>query len=558
MIQQLLGRGDELRASAVPLSRIVAFGSSLELALLQLVGLVVLGVACANVAGLLIARQQAERHLIGMRAVLGARVRDLVALPLMDVAPLVMVGTALGLIFAVRTAPVAGAYLGTAMPGWAQPQVDSTVVIVTLVVAAIVSAAIALAPAREFFRADLRSWIQTGTLATAGSKQARTRQQILVGAQIGISTTLLVIAAVLVVNLAKLGADNERMQRQGMLRAPLSVPQGRDPNRLAEAVIERLRSEPGITGASTAKSATAGSRPRSVAIDDVPLAGATRIIGYQVGPRFSTVRQEGITAGRDLTDEEILGNADNVVVINEKMAQTLWRASTPLGRRVRFADDEPWRVVVGVRRNSAVTGSERVAGDAANAAPTYWIPGIASGARTFSLVVVTAPDADRFVPAVSKAIEKIAPNAVTMLLTDTRVMAARKEARVRTILLAVLASFALVMAVIGIGTLVAFSTSLRSREFGIRTAMGATAHMIAGEVVRDALRMSARGLLLAAVGTVGAYFAFIPMLYFNAKIFDWRIAAGAMGLMTLLIVVVSVVPAVRAARMNPANVLRGE
>lgn len=114
------------------------------------------------------------------------------------------------------------------------------------------------------------------------------------------------------------------------------------------------------------------------------------------------------------------------------------------------------------------------------------------------------------------------------------------------------------MSVVGVGSLVAFSTGLRNREFGIRTAMGATAARIANEVVRDALRMSAKGMLLAAVGTIGAYFAFIPMLYFNAKIFDWRIAAGAVVAMTLLIIAASVMPAVRAAKLNPANVLRGD
>jgi ABC-type antimicrobial peptide transport system permease subunit len=143
-----------------------------------------------------------------------------------------------------------------------------------------------------------------------------------------------------------------------------------------------------------------------------------------------------------------------------------------------------------------------------------------------------------------------------MLMLNTAAMAARAEGRLRTVLIAVLAIFAIGMATVGVGTLVAFSTGLRSREFGIRTAMGAEGSMIVREVIADALRMSGKGLLLGAVGTIGAYFAFIPMLYFNAKIFDWRVAAGAMGMMTLLVVATSVVPALRAAKLNPADVLR--
>ncbi len=145
-----------------------------------------------------------------------------------------------------------------------------------------------------------------------------------------------------------------------------------------------------------------------------------------------------------------------------------------------------------------------------------------------------------------------------MISANTRTNTARNEARLRTVLLAVLASFAVLMATVGVGTLVAFSTGLRRREFGIRVAIGATSHMIAREVYRDALQMSGKGMLLAAVGILGAYFAFIPMLYFNARIFDWRIALGAMATMTLFIVAASLAPAVRAARTHPAEVLHGD
>ena len=558
MIHQLLGRRGELRTSAIALSRSMALGRGIELAILQLLGLVVLGVACANVAGLLIARQQAERHLFGMRVVLGARMRDLITLPMLDVAPLVMTGAVIGLLIAARATPVASAILGTGVPAWADVRVDAIVVLVTLIAAAIASCAIAVAPVRELFRTDLRSWIQTGTLAAAGSKQARTRQQILVGAQIGISTTLLVTAGVLVLNLAQLGADTARLERQGRLRASFSVPEGRDARVVTEAVVARLRSEPGVIGAAFTASAATSIRPQSIAVDGGALTSSIRLIGIQVGARFAEPNQGAIAAGRDFTDDEIRAHTDNVVVINESMATLLWRNSAAVGRRVRVSESEPWRIVVGVRRNVAVGASSRVASDASKAPAVYWVPGLAAGSRNLALTIATGPDAERFIVQVGRALDEVAPNTVSMLLPDSGVLAARAEARVRTILLVVLACFALVMSVVGVGSLVAFSTGLRNREFGIRTAMGATALMIAGEVVRDALRMSGKGLLLAAVGTIGAYFAFIPMLYFNAKIFDWRIAAGAIVVMTLLIVAASVMPALRAAKLNPANVLRGD
>jgi putative ABC transport system permease protein len=559
LIDQFLGRGDELRASAIPLSRSLAFGRGIELAIMQLLALVVLAVACANVAGLLIARQQAERHLIGMRVVLGARMRDLIALPLLDVVPLVMVGTALGMALAARVAPFAGAYLGTAVPAWARVRVDATVIIATLVVAAVASVAIALVPARELFRTELRSWIQTSAQATAGTRSARARQQILVGAQIGISTTLLVIAGVLVVNLVRLNDGAVDSGRYGSLHAQqFAVPQQGDANAIAQRVVDRLRAVPGIAGVAFSRAVQSSARDASMLVEGASRSTASlQPIGIEVGPRFTTAPSSAIVAGRGFTDDEIRRGADNVIVVNEALAKWIGRDNA-LGRRVRLGDNEPWRAIIGVMRNAGNARGGRVAADRSQTTPTYWIPGLTNGLRSLAVSITTDGDAEALVSAAGRAIEEVAPRAVSVLLPNTGTLAARAEARMRTILLVVLACFALGLSVVGVGTLVAFSTGLRNREFGIRTAMGATAGMIAGEVVRDAIRMSAKGLLLAAVGTVGAYVAFIPMVYFNAKVFDWRVAAGAMVMMTLLIVAASVAPAVRAARLSPARVLRGD
>ncbi len=399
LIAQLLG-SQELRTSAVPLSRVVAFSSGLELAVLQLLALVVLAVGCANVAGLLLARQQAERHLIGMRVVLGARARDLLVLPLLDVVPLVIVGTGLGLLAAARAAPFAGAYLGASSALSATVHVDAAVVAGTLLAVVVAAVLIAFVPARELFRAELRSWVQVSSQATAGSRQSRARQQILVGAQIGISTTLLVIAGVLVLNYARLAPSSGRTERYGSMSAEFGGAQYRDLDVAMFAATAQLAKVPGIVSVSfAAYSPMRTAMALSVDGLEAPVyAGTTPPSEIRIGPRVSRVAGTPIVAGRDFSADEIASRADGVVTVNEAMATRIWRGNA-VGKRLRVAPGEPWRQVIGVTKN-AVSYSGRVAADPARTAPMYAIPGLPTAATSARLSVLTDHDAEPLVGAV--------------------------------------------------------------------------------------------------------------------------------------------------------------
>jgi putative ABC transport system permease protein len=191
-------------------------------------------------------------------------------------------------------------------------------------------------------------------------------------------------------------------------------------------------------------------------------------------------------------------------------------------------------------------------------APRFYIPFIGTE-RDARLIVRTRGRAEDLVDSIGAIVEHAAPRAALPFRYDgAAARQAHAMARTRTAILAALAGIAVLLSAFGIGALVSYSTSLRVREFGVRSALGATQAMIGGEVIRDSLALCARGLALGAVGSVIAVFVLVPLIYFGVLMINWPIVIGAFAFVLLLTVAASFSSVMRAVRLSPAEVLRAD
>jgi predicted permease len=528
--------------------------------LMGVVGLVLLA-ACANLASLLLARAVTRQREIGVRVALGATRGRLVRQLLAESVLLALVGGAAGVLLAGWMTSLLLAFKPPIpVPLALDLSLDAPVLVFTLALSLATGVLFGLAPALAATRPDVAASIKEGD-ALAMPARRRLRSTIL-AAQIAVSIVLLVGAGLFVRSLGNARRLDPGFATDRMLLATVDPAQvGYDgPRRRAfvAALVARVAALPGVERASGAGGVPLGLDENATfmlvdgRVDDPRLARFTP--GFnQVLPDYFATMGIALLQGREFTAADDSGAAP-VVVVNEAFARRAWPGGSALGRRVRQGADEPWREVVGVVRDAKYT---RLTEDPT---PHVYFPYAQSGGREVALHVRTrAADPLALLPAVRREVQALDRN---VPLVDVKSMEQHMRislfpARVAGAVLGAFGLLALVLAAVGVYGVMAFAVGRRTREIGIRMALGASATAIARLVVRQELRPVAAG---AALGLLAAtpLARLVRGLLYGVAPGDPATFAGVALLLVLIAVAASWLPARRAALVVPLAALRRE
>jgi predicted permease len=410
-----------------------------------------------------------------------------------------------------------------------------------------------LAPAFHAARTEVADVLRGGTRVAEGS--SRTRAALLVG-QLALTLVLLVGAALLVRSVQQLRAVPIGYRTEGILFASLNLrPHGYD-TRAATVfytrLLERVGALPGVTStALTDNSPLSGSRSGgTIQIEGVtPEGRPPEVLQNRVTPDFFRTLGLSLRAGRDFTEADRDG-ADRVVIVNEAFARRFWPGQSALGKRIQ---DDGWWTVVGIvqdaRLYSVFEPSE----------PTMFQPMLQNPSVRMELQVRTAGDPDLLIPLIRREIAALDANVgVGSIHTlDYRYALSLRRFTRNAALVSLLGALALVLAVVGLYATVSYSVTQRTREIGVRMAVGARSGDVLRLVFRSSLALTITGVLIGSVLALVATRAIRHWLYHvtplepSAYLIAIAVLVGAVGLASWL-------PARRALRVDPLVALRQE
>ena len=525
----------------------------------------VLLIACADVANLLLLRGLGRQRAIAVRAALGASRRRLVVLGLVEGGLIAGVASGLGLAVAewggAATMRLLRGSEDMEIPSWVHIRIDGLSIAVTLGVAVAVTLIAALGPALAGSRPNVLAELR-GARGSIGRLSRSSR--VLVSAQIALAVALVASAGLgarsfQVLSHQKLGVDGDRI-----LGARLGLFEGRyptDASRLAffRQAEERLRALPGVldaTVASSLPSTFVGGRPlevEGVAVQDF---GGRRGDIVRVSPSYCSTLDLPILSGRGLTAGDDSGG-ERVAVVNQRLVHDFFRDANPIGRRIRFAvrngeTPEPWRRIVGVVPDVYQGHVED------GMRPVFYVP-LAQDVQRFAFVAVrTADDPRPLGPAISRAIAALDPDQPVYWIRTVSdwVAIGSFGSRFLASLFSIFAGAGLLLATVGVYSVVGYTVASRTSEIGVRRALGAPDSGVVGWILRGSARDLAIGLavgsLLAAalMGPVAGIFhgvvrAFDPATWIALPL----VLAAATALACLG-------PALRALQIDPAAALR--
>ena len=543
-------------------------GTQFRRAMLTLIGVValVLLIACSNAANLQLARSTVRERELAIRAALGASRGRIVRQLLTESVLLSAMAGAVGLAMAYGGVELLRAMGETTVPRLEDVRLDAPVIVFTILVALATGVLFGLIPAWRSARSDVSETLKSGGRSLGQTPLTAMLRGGLVVAEMSLSLVLLIGAGLLLRSFARLQAVDIGFNDQRLVIAPTALPQASYSS--AEQIaafysqaLERARALGGVESVAAVSSAPfAGVNPGTVFLrfGDAPPAGAQppdadlRVItpGY-----FGTMGIR-LLRGRDFTPDD-RDETTPVVIISSAMAKTHWPGENPVGQRIRVGDvvkGTPHTIVgvVGdVRYQSLVTDVAR---------PMMYFPVSASAApRSMTIVVRTSADgasASSSLRTMLASIDRRLPAPTVTAMTEIvgRALATQRFALTLFVVFAILAG---ALAAIGLYGVTSYLVRQRTRELGIRVALGAQRHRLLTLVVGGALRLTVIGV---AVGLAASYALTesLRTLLFGVSPTDARTFVALALLLASISILASLVPALRATRADPMLALRGD
>jgi predicted permease len=530
-------------------------------ALLGAVGFLLI-IACANVANLLLARATVRTREISLRTALGASRGRLVRQLLTESLLLALMGGLLGGLVARLGVGALLALAPDDLPRAQEILVDGRILAFTCALAVVTGVVFGLVPA--FQATSGRILTEGGSGASEGRRQQRVRRALVV-AQVSIALVLLVGAGLLIRSFARLRQVNPGFRPQGALAVTVSLPptrygQGAQQASFAERAIAQLGAIPGVQAAGACQGfqfsgafdfffLRVAGRPSKADGSDSPRTNAFLVTGdYFEAMGIPLLR------GRRL-DARDGASAPAVSVVNESLARTVFAGEDPIGKRIGAAGSEHWTEIVGVvgdaRPDRLDAGAPLQAYAPLAQVHADW------GALTF--VVRGGGDAAGLPAAIRAAIRAVdRGQAVTSIRPLTELVAASMARQRFTMLLfAIFSVAALLLAAVGIYGVMAYSVSRRTRELGIRMALGAQAGDVLRLVSREGGRLVGLGLAVGLAGAL-ALTRFLASMLFGVSSHDPLTFVAIAGLLSVVAAVACLLPARRATRVDPMTALRAD
>ena len=524
----------------------------------------VLLIACANVAGMLIARASDRQREIALRAALGAGRGRVIRQLLTEAMVLFITGGALG--FALAAAGVR-AVVRLAPPALTQirdVEVDWTVALYAIGLAAVTGLVFGAGPAFQAARRDQADAIRGGSPRIGGRRGAARFRTGLLAAQVALAFVLLTGAALFLRSFAAMQAVDLGFDPRGVVAARISLSRAKYDNATKivafyEALTERLRAAPDVESAAGITSFLLSRLPNSAGFQ---IEGRTEDIitplTYDtVTPGFFRTMKIPLLRGRFFTDAD--GNTSQpVTIINQTTAKKYWPHEDPVGKRIRFgagADNKsPWMTIVGV-----VADTKRAGLDVPVFTESYEPMRQAASGR---LAVLVRPRTDAYAgigPAIRAAVREIDPQQPVPTIAPLQSMLDETVAdrRFNTLLVTVFAVTALLLAAVGVYGLLAYLIAQQHREIGIRIALGASAKAILQAVGGRAIAAACVGGLAGVVLSVAVSRAIAGLLFGIAPL-DAVSYGAAACVLAAVVLAAAAFPLRRALKVDPAVSLRAE
>ena len=548
---------------AVPLLDHVVLGYRSSIWLLFGAACLLLFLAIASLSGMYLARALDRRQEIAVRSALGAS-RGRIGRQLVTEAILTsLIGSVLGTLLAAGGVQAFRLLAPAGFPRLDSVSLDLSTVVFACILALLSGLLCGVVPLVLGDRTTPAFPLHSGTRASDGARATRLRG-ILIGAQVALTTYLLVGAGLLANNFWRLQDVHPGVQTEGLLVMPIQIP---DRHETAEEytgflvdVVRRVNAVPGVVSASwTPDPPMYGGwwHPEVVlggmARDDEPV----NLRAHPVGPDFFQIMGIPILDGRGISEEDASGNR-LIAVVDEIFARRFFPSRSPLGARLRFDPEDgasPWHTIVGV------VGSTRIRSLAEEPMPQVYVPAL-QRTQTYAqsrIVIRSALPATNLAPMLQDAVWQADPNVPVPIPEniEERISADMRDPRFHAVLLGFFSLSAAAVTLSGIYGLMSYVVTGRTREIGIRSALGAGAIHVLWTVSRPSFVLIFVGLaagIAAAAGTsrlLGALlFAITPL-----DVPTFGFVAGGLGLTALF---ACLVPAWRATRIEPTETLRWE
>ncbi|HTM25705.1 MAG TPA: ABC transporter permease [Vicinamibacterales bacterium] len=531
-------------------------------ALLAILGAValVLVIACVNVTNLVLARGVRRRGEFALRAALGAGGTRLVRQVLTESVLLAGLGGVAGVAVAFLGVRGLIAVSPAGLPRAGGIRVDGAVLIFATAVTTLIGLAFGLLPALQAAHTDPHRELQPGSRRTSGAHR-RTRSALVV-AEIALALVLLVSSGLLLRSLQRLfavplGFDSARMLTMQLQIVGHRFDAPAATQRIFDQTLEAVRRVPGVAAAgSTSQLPLSGDRDEygaHFAATPTQPADTYGVFRYAVSPGYIEAAGIPLRAGR-VFDAHDDAAAPRVAVISESLARARFRGLNPIGERLGVGPAGPFTIVgiVGDVRQVSLALSDTNA--VYISAAQSWFPD-----NPRSLVIRARGDAAALAPAIREAIwsvDKDQPIARVATM-DGLVAASAAERRFALILFEAFGLAALVLAAIGTYGLLSGSVTERTREIGVRSALGASRRQILTLILRQGLTLTSFGVAIGLLGALAASRALVTLLFSVTRL-DPITYAGVVALLLCVSAIACWFPAWRAARVDPSATLRAD
>ncbi len=559
-------------ATAVPLRDDLV--GDVRPALLILLGAValVLLIACANVANLLLAKMLSRRKEVAIRSALGASRHRLLQQVLAETWILAIAGGALGLMFAHYGTAFMVRFVGNRLPRSAAIGLDGWVLAFTLGVSLLTGTLAGLIPALRLMKEDVGDALKQSAGRTASESGGSRTRSVLIVAEVALSLMLLIGAGLLIRSLWLLRGVNPGFDPDHVITMSLSIPSTKftTPQRqisFYDRVLRCVQVLPGVQsdGVIDALPLTGGGSHQPVQIEGRPvqaMADQPEVDVRLVSPGYRSAMHIPLLRGRDLNDSDAAGRP-GVVLISQSMARQFWPDEDPIGKHLTmYFFPQMTREVVGV----VADVKDDALSQTRSASMLYMPLGQISAGRdgqwqsfSMTLAVRTHIDPRSVISAITNAVNEI-DNEVPLLYVKTMqdtIDESLLQQRFTMLLLSGFAGLALLLAAVGIYSVLAYAVRSRVREIGIRVALGAQIRDVVGMAVADGLKPTCIGVAVGLAGALALGRVMSNLIYGVAASDPLTIAAVTL-LLGLVAVFASVIPAYRAARIDPLTALREE
>lgn len=538
----------------VRLTLLVLFGAA---------GLVLL-ISCLNVANLLLTRSTSRAKEVAIRTALGSSRAVLIRQFLMEGIVLSFFGALLGLLLAFFTSRALVALNPGNIPRMDEVHLDGRVLLFNIGVVLLTGGLFGLVPALHSSARNVRGPLQDGGKTSGGTTAGRRTRSALVVAEIAVALVVLVGAGLMIQSFRGLLDVDPGFSTEGALTARFSLTRGRYPEEaqtliFQQQLVEQVSALPGVKSAALTSDLPMG-RELGISGDltvEGKILGSTEpppVTGWiAVTPDYFKAMEIQLTQGRAFTWADS-ATAPGVVIVDEKLAHRLWPGVNPLGKRLKLNARTPeqsiWRTVVGVSRQIRQHGLADMESD------QLYVPSAQYGGRQMTLVVRPAARPESYASEVRRTFRSLDPDLpVDVKTIDEVIDESLTRQRFHTFLFASFGAIALALTLIGVYGVVAYSVAQRTRDVGIRMALGARKEDVLRLIVGEGARLTIVGLVLG-LAVAWSMSRLMTTFLYGVEAGDALTFIVVSLLLGLLVLLASYLPARRAAKVDPLVALR--